>query len=193
MSHEPDSDPAAPGWALFDTAIGRCGIAWSERGVTAVQLPEASDAETRGRVIRRTPRAREISPPTTVLEAIGGIVALLRGDRGPASELAYVALDFDRVPEFERSVYSVTRTVPPGETVTYGEIAGRLGDPGASRAVGRALGRNPFVLVVPCHRVLPADGGFGGFSASGGTALKRRLLSIERARGLPVGGLFDDC
>lgn len=192
MRHEPEPEPAAGGYALFETAIGRCGIAWSERGVTAVQLPEASDAETRGRVIRRTPRVRETAPPATIGEAIAGIVALLRGDRGPASELAFVALDFDRVPAFERSVYSVTRTVPPGETATYGEIAGRLGTPGAARAVGRALGRNPYVLVVPCHRVLPSDGGFGGFSASGGTALKRRLLAIEGARGLPVGSLFDD-
>ncbi|GMU65802.1 MAG: methylated-DNA--[protein]-cysteine S-methyltransferase [Acidobacteriota bacterium] len=180
------------GWSRFETAIGRCAIAWSERGVAGVQLPEASDAETRGRVVRRVPRAVELEPPPAIRHAIEGIVALLAGERTPAAELAFVELDLRGVPEFERNVYEVARTLRPGETSTYGEIARRLGDPAASRAVGRALGRNPFPLVVPCHRILAADGSLGGFSASGGTALKRRLLQIEGARGLPVRGLFDD-
>jgi methylated-DNA-[protein]-cysteine S-methyltransferase len=180
------------GWSLFDTPIGRCAIAWSERGVAGVQLPEASEAETRGRVVRRVPRAVEGEPPAAVRHAIEGIVALLAGERTPAAELAFVELDLRGLPAFERRVYEVARTLRPGETSTYGEIARKLGDPSASRAVGGALGRNPFPLVVPCHRVLAADGGLGGFSASGGTALKRRLLQIEGARGLPVRGLFDD-
>jgi methylated-DNA-[protein]-cysteine S-methyltransferase len=180
------------GFRLFDSAIGRCGIAWSEHGVAGVQLPEASEAETRGRVVRRVPRAVEGEPPVAIRYVIEGIVALLAGERTPAAELAFVELDLRGVPAFERRVYEIARTLRPGETSTYGEIARKLGDPTASRAVGGALGRNPFPLVVPCHRVLAADGGLGGFSASGGTALKRKLLQIEGARGLPIRGLFDD-
>ena len=179
------------GYALFDTAIGRCGIAWTPRGVAAVQLPEASDEETRGRVLRRVPRGRESLAPPAVVQAIAGIVALLAGEESPARELAYVEIDFAKIADFERQVYAVARTVGPGETTTYGEIAQRLNLPGAARAVGQALGRNPFVLVVPCHRIVPANGRLGGFSAHGGTALKRRLLAIEGARGLPIAGLFD--
>ncbi len=87
----------------------------------------------------------------------------------------------ERVPEFNRRVYAVARAVPPGETITYGEIAERIGERGAAQAVGQALGRNPFPIVVPCHRVLAADGGLGGFSAHGGVATKRRMLAIEGA------------
>lgn len=180
------------GWTLFTTPIGHCGIAWCEHGVAGVQLPEASAAETARRVVRRVPRAVEGEPPPPVRHAIEGIVALLAGERTPAAELAFVELDLRGIAAFERRVYEVARTLRPGETSTYGEIARKLGDPSASRAVGGALGRNPFPLVVPCHRVLAADGGLGGFSASGGTDLKRRLLQIEGARGLPVRGLFDD-
>jgi methylated-DNA-[protein]-cysteine S-methyltransferase len=179
------------GWSLFDTPIGRCAIAWSERGVAGVQLPEASEAETRGRVVRRVPRAVEAEPPPAVRHAIEGIVALLAGQRTPAAELAFVELDLRGIPAFERRVYEVARTLRPGETSSYGEVARKLGDPSAARAVGGALGRNPFPLVVPCHRVLAADGGLGGFSASGGATLKRKLLQIEGALGLPVAGLFD--
>lgn len=179
------------GYALFDTAIGRCGIAWSERGVAGVQLPEATDAETRGRVARRVPRASDSAPPPEVVHAIEGLVDLLAGKRAPASDLAFVKLDLKGIAPFEREVYAAARTIAAGETSTYGEIARRIGDPGAARAVGRALGRNPFPLVVPCHRVLAAGGAPGGFTASGGVALKLRLLAIEGAKGLPVGGLFD--
>ena len=164
-------------YALFETAIGRCGIAWGNRGVIGVQLPEPGDeAGTRARVLRRFPGAQEASPPPEVQEAIDGIVDLLHGE---ASDLAAVALDMDGVPEFNRRVYEVARSIPPGATLTYGEVAARLGDRGAARAVGRALGQNPFALIVPCHRVLAASGGIGGFSAGGGVTTKRRLLTIE--------------
>ena len=115
-------------------------------------------------------------PAAEVQEAIDRIVDLLRGE---ASDLSTVALDMDGVPEFNRRVYEVARTIPAGERLTYGEVADRLGDRGAARDVGRALAQNPFALIVPCHRVLAAGGGLGGFSAPGGITTKRRLLMIE--------------
>jgi len=170
----------AHGFALFETAIGRCGIAWGERGVAGVQLPEARDLDTRARLLRRFPDAREAPPPADVQRALDGITALLRGE---ATDLSGVALDMDRVPPFHRRVYEAARTIPPGATLSYGDLAARLGAPGAARAVGQALGRNPFAIVVPCHRVLAAGGKVGGFSANGGIAAKLRLLSIEGANG----------
>jgi O-6-methylguanine DNA methyltransferase len=169
----------ANGFALFDTPIGRCGIAWGGRGVAGVQLPEAREPETRARLLQRFPDARESPPPPDVQRALDGIVSLLLGE---ASDLSTVALDMERVPPFHRRVYEVARTIPLGATVSYGDIAVRLGAPGSARAVGQALGRNPFALVVPCHRVLAAGGKVGGFSAAGGITTKLRLLSIEDAQ-----------
>jgi methylated-DNA-[protein]-cysteine S-methyltransferase len=153
-----------------------------------VQLPESRESETRARLLRRFPDARETAPPREVRRAVGGIAALLRGE---ASDLSAVALDMDRVPPFQRRVYEVARTIPPGATLSYGEVAARLGAPGAARAVGQALGRNPFAIVVPCHRVLAADGRVGGFSANGGIATKLQLLAIESSRGSDTTPLFD--
>ena len=169
----------ANSFALFDTAIGRCGIAWGEGGVAGVQLPEAGEAETRARMLHRFPAAGETAPPPEVQCVVERIIALLGGE---ADDLAAVALDMNQVPEFHRRVYEVARTIPPGMTLSYGDIAARIGSPGAARAVGQALGRNPFPIVVPCHRVLAAGGKIGGFSAQGGIATKRRMLAIEGAQ-----------
>jgi methylated-DNA-[protein]-cysteine S-methyltransferase len=166
-------------FALFDTAIGRCGIAWSEHGVTGVQLPESREPETRARLLRRFPGAREAPPPPDVQRARDGIVALLGGEPSP---LDAIALDMDGVPPFHRRVYEVARTIPPGATLSYGEVAARLGEPALARDVGQALGENPFSLIVPCHRVIAAGGKLGGFSARGGVTTKLRLLGIEGAR-----------
>jgi methylated-DNA-[protein]-cysteine S-methyltransferase len=176
------------GFTLFDTDIGRCGIAWGACGVAGVQLPERSDHETRTRLLRKCPDASEASPPPDVQRVINDIVALLRGE---AIDLSKVVLDLTRVPDFERRVYDVARTIPPGTTLTYGEIATRLGDRGLARDVGQALGRNPFPIVVPCHRVLAAGGKAGGFSANGGLTTKLRMLTIERARTSDAPTLFD--
>ena len=175
-------------FALFDTAIGRCGIAWSERGIVAVQLPERSESATRARLTARWPQAREASPPPDIQRAIDAMSALLRGE---AIGLSDVVLDLDRIEPFERSVYEIARTIMPGATLTYGEIATRLGDRALARDVGAALGRNPFPLVVPCHRVLAAGGKVGGFSANGGVTTKLRLLTIEGARTSDAPTLFD--
>jgi methylated-DNA-[protein]-cysteine S-methyltransferase len=165
------------GIAFFDTPIGRCGIAWAERGIVGVQLPESNDVSTRARMLRRFPNARELKPPADVRRAIDGIAALLRG---APSDLSTVILDMAGVPGFNRRVYEIARAIPVGATLSYGEIATRLGKRDTARAVGQALGRNPFAIVVPCHRVLAAGGKLGGFSAAFGVKTKQRLLSIER-------------
>ena len=170
-------------FTLFPTAIGVCGIVWNARGVTLVQLPEASEARTRARICQRRPDARESLPPAPIASAISDIGALLGG--APA-DLAGVELDMDEVPPFNRRVYELARKIPPGSTRTYGELASALGDAGAARAVGQALGDNPYPIVVPCHRVLAAAGRPGGFSAHGGVATKRQLLVIEGA--IPAQG-----
>jgi methylated-DNA-[protein]-cysteine S-methyltransferase len=167
------------GFALFETAIGRCAIAWGARGIVGVNLPDGREAATRARMQQRFPTANETSPPVTVKAAIERIAALLRGEQ---SDLSAIALDMDAVPPFHRRVYQAARAVPPGTTVSYGEIAAQAGSPGGSRAVGQALGRNPFAIVVPCHRVLAAGGKVGGFSATGGITTKLRMLAIESAR-----------
>jgi methylated-DNA-[protein]-cysteine S-methyltransferase len=138
--------------------------------------------------VRRWPDAREEPPPPAVQHAVDGIVALLSGT---ATDLSTVPLDMERVPAFDRRVYEVARTIPAGKTLTYGDVAARLGEPGAAREVGRALGRNPFAVIVPCHRVIAAGGKTGGFSATGGVTTKLRLLEIERARLGNAPTLFD--
>jgi methylated-DNA-[protein]-cysteine S-methyltransferase len=166
------------GFTLFDTALGRCGIAWGLHGIVAVALPEADEQALRTRTRRAVPAGHESPPPADVARAIDEIVALLEGE---PRDLTGVVLDMEHLPEFNRRVYAVARSVAPGETITYGEIAERIGERGAAQAVGQALGRNPFPIVVPCHRVLAAGGGMGGFSARGGVATKRRMLAIEGA------------
>ncbi len=175
-------------FAFFDTTIGRCAVAWGGRGIAGMQLPEARERDTRARVVQRFPDAREAAPPLDVQRAIDGVVALLRGE---ASDLSQVTLDMDGVSPFHRRVYEIARGIAPGATLSYGDIATRLGVTGAARAVGQALGRNPFAPIVPCHRVLAAGGKIGGFSADGGITTKLRLLSIESAQGRQTQVLFD--
>ena len=169
----------AIGFGLFDTVIGHCGVAWGERGLAGVQLPEADEALTRARMRRRFPGWVEAPAPPQVLVATARVAALLRGER---DDLRDIALDMSGVSAFEVRVYDLVRGIAPGRTLSYGEVAALLGQPGAARAVGRALGRNPFAPVVPCHRVLAAGGRSGGFSAQGGVATKLRLLRGEGAR-----------
>jgi methylated-DNA-[protein]-cysteine S-methyltransferase len=176
------------GFTLFDTAIGRCGMVWSERGVVAVRFPERSDEATRDRIRRRFADAREATPSVEAQRAIAGIVALLNGE---PRDLRDVTVDMQDVPDFNRQVYDVARSIGPGATLTYGEVAERLGDRNLARDVAQALSQNQTPIVVPCHRVLAAGGKTGGFSAPGGVKTKLRLLSIEGAQ--PEAGpmLFD--
>jgi methylated-DNA-[protein]-cysteine S-methyltransferase len=176
------------GYTVFDTAIGRCGIAWGHLGVAGVQLPEAREIETRGRLLRQYPDARELRPPLNVAMAIEGIVASLRG-REP--DLSDVTLDISGIPAFNVRVYQFARTIPRGETRTYGEVAAKLGASGAAHSVAQAISRNPFMIIVPCHRVLEAGSYADKISPNGGAISKRRLLSIEGAVSTSAKTLFD--
>ena len=166
------------GHTLFKTALGVVAIAWTEQGISRVWLPEANADRLRARLLARfrRPAAREL--PGEVSSTIDGIVALLAGE---PRDLTGIRLDTNGVPAFHLQVYEVARRIPPGATLTYGQVAEAVGDPGAARAVGQALGRNPFPIIVPCHRVLAANGRLGGFSAPGGVTTKQRLLAIEGA------------
>lgn len=179
----------ASGFCVFDTAIGCCGIAWSDRGqIVGVQLPQMDEDGTRACMHRRFPGVPEASPLPGIEAVVIRVRALLEGRRDP---LLDVPLDMTGVPAFHQRVYEITRAIPPGRTLTYGEVAARMGEPGAARAVGQALGHNPFAPVVPCHRVLAAGIGPGGFSAEGGVATKLRMLQIEKAQLGSEPGLFD--
>jgi methylated-DNA-[protein]-cysteine S-methyltransferase len=164
------------GFALFDTAIGRCGVAWSARGITRIALPEASDAALRQRLTRGAPTAAEAPAPPAIEAAIALIVQHVRGE--PAA-LDTIVLDMTGVPAFHQQVYDAARKIPSGHTVSYGALAQSLGKPGAARAIGQAMGKNPFPIVMPCHRVLAANHATGGFTAHGGVETKARLLAAE--------------
>lgn len=179
---------STPNFTFFDTSLGRCGIIWGERGIVGLQLPEGSDGKARARVARRFPDATESAPTAEVRKAVDLVVALLEGK---PSNLSRIALDMDRVADFEQRVYALARSIPPGETLTYGEIAAKLGDKALARDVGQAMGKNPFPIVVPCHRVVAAGGKPGGFSARGGVSTKLRILAIEGADVNNQLGLFE--
>lgn len=169
---------SAQPFTIFETALGSCGVVWTPRGISAVQLPMAGEGGTRLRLQQRCGDLAATSPPDGVQRAIDGMVALLAGER---IDLSGIALDLDGVPAFSRGVYDITRAIPAGQTLTYGDIAKRLGGVQFAREVGQSLGQNPCPIVVPCHRVLAAGGKPGGFSANGGVVTKLKMLEIEGA------------
>jgi methylated-DNA-[protein]-cysteine S-methyltransferase len=174
-------------YALFDTAIGHTGIAWNEIGLVAVHLPERDPETARRGFLRRFPDAVEATVPEPLAATVAGIQALMRGEK---ADLSDAPLDLSRTPEFHARVYEIARAIPPGETLTYGEIAVKLGDRLLARDVGAALGKNPWPIVVPCHRVTAAGGKPGGFSARGGVNTKLKLLGIEGAKAAAQSDLF---
>jgi methylated-DNA-[protein]-cysteine S-methyltransferase len=176
-------------FCLFPTKIGHCTIAWSSRGVVALQLPEGGLVRSRSRIRKQFPRALECEPPTAVGRAIRAVVGLLEGKR---VDLSRIVLDEQRIPPFHRRVYGMVRRIPAGSILSYGAVAKRVGSPRAARAVGQALGHNPWALIVPCHRVVAANGKLTGFSARGGIATKRRLLEIEQCQRTYSSGSPDD-
>lgn len=166
-------------YCLFETEFGLCGVAWSDRGLTRLQLPER-DCEATERRLRRTSSDTEpASPPPSVQHAIDSLRVYFGGS---AIDFGGVALDLSDVNAFHRSIYEALRTVDWGETVSYGALGERAGFPDAARAVGQAMASNPVPIIIPCHRVLASGHKVGGFSAYGGAATKRRLLEMEGVR-----------
>ena len=176
------------GYTIFDTGIGRCGIAWGPLGIVGVQLPEAREIDTRRRLFQLYPEARDTRPPMNTEIAIDGIAALLRGGD---CDLSDVTLDMTGIPAFNQRVYTLVRTIPRGETRTYADVADSLRAPGVVYALAQAMGRNPFMIIVPCHRVLEVGHYADKISPYGGTISKRRLLSIEGAHPTTSKTLFD--
>ena len=176
------------GYTIFDSAVGRCGIAWGELGILGVQLPEARELDTRRRMYRLYPEAREQRPPVNSEIAIEGIAAILRGGNADISE---IALDMTGIPYFSQRVYQFARSIPHGETRTYAEVAGGLRATGTTYSVAQALGRNPFMIIVPCHRVLEPGNYADKISDHGGVISKRRLLTIEGAHPTVSKTLFE--
>ena len=175
-------------FTVFASAIGDCALAWNDVGVLGVWLPEASAARLRARVVKRFAQATETAPDVRASAAIVAITGLLRGER---VDLDTIRIDDSRLDPFDRRVYAAARTISPGRVVSYAELAARVGADASAREVGQSLGRNPFAIVVPCHRIVAASGELGGFSAPGGAATKRRLLTIEDARRDGADDLFD--
>lgn len=177
-------------YQLFDTVFGTCAIAWSVAGLTRVQLPEATRAKTEARMRRGGAEPAKSPLPAFAQDAVNALQCYFAGS---AASLEALRLDESIVTADNASIYRALRAVPRGKTVTYGELAKQVGRPGAARAVGTAMGRNPWPVIVPCHRVLASGHKMGGFSAPGGAATKEKLLSLEGvAIGDPVlPGLFD--
>ena len=175
-------------FALFDTRIGLCAIAWGPRGINGTQLPMGGEGKVRTRISQRHADAVEAEPTPEVRQAIDRMTKLLAGE---PDDLTDIELDLDGVPEFNRGVYEIARAIPPGKTLTYGDIAKQLGGVQLSRDVGQALGHNPCPIVVPCHRVLAAGNKPGGFSANGGVVTKLKMLEIEGALVNHTPSLFD--
>jgi methylated-DNA-[protein]-cysteine S-methyltransferase len=163
-------------YSLFETGLGTVGVAWSERGLTRLQLPESDAGATERRLRGRSSRATPGDPPAQVRQTIRRIEAYLGGDR---TDFATIELDLTGISDVHRRIYDATRRVGWGETTTYGALARQSGMPDAARAVGQAMGSNPVPIIIPCHRVLAAGNKAGGFSAFGGRDTKYRLLALE--------------
>ena len=173
-------------YCLFETPLGTCGLAWREPGtsrstlaVACLQLPEATPKATEARIARKSGGHRAAAPPPAIAEAIRKIGRHLRGE---LQDFRDVPLDLSEVTAFARQVYEAALRIPAGQTCTYGELARAVGRPTEARAVGQALARNPIPIIIPCHRVLAANGRLGGFSAHGARLTKAKLLDIERAQ-----------
>ena len=164
-------------FTLFPTPIGHCGVAWRDHLIVATHLPEEAPVATARRLASRS-GGSEGEPPSEILSAIALMTALLEGEK---TDLTQIACDLRGVRPFAAKVYEATRAIPAGRTVTYGAIARQLGGAQLAQGVGRALGRNPVPIIVPCHRVLGANDRLTGFSAHGGVQTKLRMLEIEGA------------
>jgi methylated-DNA-[protein]-cysteine S-methyltransferase len=174
-------EPLTTSSVTFETALGRCAIRWTTAGIAGVALPQARPHP--GPALES-----DVAIPESVRDAIDGIVAVLAG---ATDDLRAVALDERGIDPFRRAVYAATREIAPGTTRSYGDVARSIDRPEAARDVGTALARNAYPIIVPCHRVVAANGALTGFSAPGGLATKRRMLELEGAPGYGQQVLFD--
>jgi methylated-DNA-[protein]-cysteine S-methyltransferase len=170
-------------YTTFETALGTCGIAWTDRGIRRIQLPERRRGQTAVRITESLPGVVEAPPPAWVSALRDAITAYLEGSSFDTRD---ITLDQRDVPVFHRSIYRLTREIPSGQVRTYGELAKLAGKPGASRAVGQAMSRNPWPVIVPCHRVIASGGKPGELSAAAGIVTKAQLLALEGVE-LPGG------
>ncbi len=172
-------------FCLFETRLGWMGITWSPAGIARLQLPEADRTATRSGLLRRGGNAVERPAEGSAADAIDAVRRLASGE---AADFRHLPLDLSGIDAFRAAIYAQARRIGHGETTTYGELATRAGHPGKARETGEAMGRNPVPLIIPCHRVLAANGRLGGFSAPGGVDTKKRLLALEKARApAPLG------
>lgn len=171
-------------YAFFPTALGSCGVAWNDAGLTGFALPDGAEIRLERKLAARSPEAGAPWRPDAAPPWEREIIALVQQHLGGESQdFAGGRYDFSAVTEFQRRVYQFALTVKPGHTRTYGDVASALDlPPGGARAVGAALGANPWPLLVPCHRFLGAGGHMTGFSAPGGVQTKTRLLALEGAQ-----------
>ena len=169
---------AVAAFQVFETSFGRCAMLWRGALIVRILLPTETEESLRAAVMRTEIDIEESAPPAPVASVAAKIAAFCRGE---AQDFAPAPLDRSLIDPFAARVYAALDKVGFGETTTYGAIAETLGDRSLSRAVGAALGANPFPIVIPCHRVTAANGTMGGFSAPGGVGTKRRLLEIEGA------------
>jgi methylated-DNA-[protein]-cysteine S-methyltransferase len=168
---------AAQHYRVFETAFGFCAVAWSDSGVTRFLLPTKS-AEAADRLMLRRAKGAEPGPPPADIAAV--VAAARRYFRGEETEFSGVRLDLDGQDAFFSRIYDAARRVGWGRSTTYGALAKEVGaGQDAARDVGQAMARNPVPLIIPCHRVLAAGGGIGGFSAPGGAQTKIRMLELE--------------
>lgn len=185
------SAPARPqaSATLFDTAIGTCAIAWSATGVLRFAFPEPDLEDVRDYILHkhRLVDIQETAPDAEITRVIDESEPTSCGN---LDDLRWIPLAPNLFNDFDRAVYTVTRAIDPGHTLSYGTVATRIGHPGGAQAVGQSLGRNPIPLIIPCHRVLAADNALTGFSAPGGIDTKVRLLEIERTPGFGEPTLF---
>ncbi len=170
--------PESIGHAVFETALGFMGIAWSAAGLTRLCLPEKRRDSVERRLTRTAGHGTAASTPAPawVVELIQAIEAYAAG---AAVDFSGVPVDLGGMDDFHRAIYAAARRLGFGETTTYGELARRADHAGLPRETGAALGANPVPLVIPCHRILAAGGRIGGFSAPGGAATKERMLALE--------------
>ena len=174
-------------YTLFKTALRWAGLAWDEAGLAAVRIPSAERDRTQAAILRRFPAAVAAEPTPPIAKVVADVCDLLAGGR---PDFADAPLNLAGVPEFHAQVYAITRAIPRGETLTYGEIAERLGDKRLAREVGQALGANPWPIVIPCHRVTAAGGKLGGFSGAGGGATKIQMMALGGAEAAAPGERF---